>query len=386
MNDFSKRFIERQDWFCYYGINKIDISIGILEHCTGTKALKYGEILKLMSKENIENLRQYSIKNLMHIVRAYGIEEDKNKIVQLISEKMDNNEVFYTEENMAEVFLKQISISNSEFFNIGKELQEKVKANILERREALRGTSCDEIVRHFTMFTDMSNFLAYYEQGTFTEEKIETLKKAIQENPKALVHTNFSIFKDEIYGTFGEDFILYALKFPNLSMQLDILSKANPNLLQIIANQVNSKNDLRDNVDLVNQLVKYCTINCYEINLDEITEKTTANLIDSALRNNKSKRDIKIISVPYSENYESDLEELFKEEYERATDYIDVEDSHKQLLPKKETKLDIMKNLYLNKYFSMSLKETKTIIEMYGQDIDKIDSAKGQELISGLKK
>lgn len=106
MNDFSKRFIERQDWFCYYGINKIDISIGILEHCTGTKALKYGEILKLMSKENIENLRQYSIKNLMHIVRAYGIEEDKNKIVQLISEKMDNNEVFYTEENMAEVFLK----------------------------------------------------------------------------------------------------------------------------------------------------------------------------------------------------------------------------------------------------------------------------------------
>lgn len=34
----------------------------------------------------------------------------------------------------------------------------------------------------------------------------------------------------------------------------------------------------------------------------------------------------------------------------------------------------------------MSLKETKTIIEMYGQDIDKIDSAKGQELISGLKK
>lgn len=314
------------------------------------------------------------------------LEEDKNKIVQLISEKMDNNEVFYTEENMAEVFLKQISISNSEFFNIGKELQEKVKANILERREALRGTSCDEIVRHFTMFTDMSNFLAYYEQGTFTEEKIETLKKAIQENPKALVHTNFSIFKDEIYGTFGEDFILYALKFPNLSMQLDILSKANPNLLQIIANQVNSKNDLRDNVDLVNQLVKYCTNNCYEINLDEITEKTTANLIDSALRNNKSKRDIKIISVPYSENYESDLEELFKEEYERATDYIDVEDSHKQLLPKKETKLDIMKNLYLNKYFSMSLKETKTIIEMYGQDIDKIDSAKGQELISGLKK
>lgn len=228
--------------------------------------------------------------------------------------------------------------------------------------------------------------MAYYEQGTFTEEKIETLKKAIQENPKALVHTNFSIFKDEIYGTFGEDFILYALKFPNLSMQLDILSKANPNLLQIIANQVNSKNDLRDNVDLVNQLVKYCTNNCYEINLDEITEKTTANLIDSALRNNKSKRDIKIISVPYSENYESDLEELFKEEYERATDYIDVEDSHKQLLPKKETKLDIMKNLYLNKYFSMSLKETKTIIEMYGQDIDKIDSAKGQELISGLKK
>ena len=37
MKELSKNFIERQDWFCYYGINTIDSSIGVLDHCNGNK-------------------------------------------------------------------------------------------------------------------------------------------------------------------------------------------------------------------------------------------------------------------------------------------------------------------------------------------------------------
>lgn len=86
MKELSKNFIERQDWFCYYGINTIDSSIGVLDHCNGNKELRYSQILELMSKEEIENLRQYSIKNLMHIIGNTRVnEENRNKIIQIIS-------------------------------------------------------------------------------------------------------------------------------------------------------------------------------------------------------------------------------------------------------------------------------------------------------------
>lgn len=381
MKALSKNFIERQDWFCYYGINTIDSSIGVLDHCNGNKELRYSQILELMSKEEIENLRQYSIKNLMHIIGNTRVnEENRNKIIQIISEKIDNGESFYTEENTIEAFMKPLSQSNFEFSKMDKALQEKVKQNILERRDKVQGTDYEQILKYFTKYTDMSNFLYYYEQGIFTDEKILSLERAIEENPKALVNTNFAIFKDEIYKNFGEEFILYALKFPNLSIQLDILSKENPKLMQIVADKVNENKELSDSVNLVGQLIKYFTNNCYEINIENGVEEVKENLIDSALRNNKSKRDGKIISIPYSEDYSKKLEEKFKEEYEKILKY----DEEKEQFSAKETKLDKLKNLYFNKYFSISLKEAKSMLEMYGEDINKLNSEKGKKLIYSI--
>lgn len=383
MKELSKRFIERQDWFCYYGINTIDSSIGVLDHCNGNKELRYREILELISKEKVEQLRQYSIKNLMHIIGNNRLNEEyRNKIIQLISEKMDNGEIFYTEENTTEVFMKPVSQSNLEFSKMDKTLQEKVKKDILERRDKVEGENYKEILKYFTRYTDMSNFLYCYEQGIFTDEKIGTLEKALKENSKALVNTNFAIFKDEIYKTFGEEFILYALKFPNLSIQLDILAKENPKLMQIVANKVSQKQELSESLNLAGSLIKYFTNNCYEINVDRLTEEISANLIDSALRNNKSKRDGKIITVPYSENYENDLEEKFNEEYKKTINY----DESKEYFGNKETKLDKLKNLYLNKYFSISIKEANLILEMYAVDIEKLNSEKGKNLIHSITK
>lgn len=381
MKELSKNFIERQDWFCYYGINTIDSSIGVLDHCNGNKELSYSQILELMSKEEIENLKQYSIKNLMHIIGNTRVnEENRNKIIQIISKKIDNGESFYTEENTIEAFMKPLSQSNFEFSKMDKALQEKVKQDILERRDKVQGTNYEQILKYFTKYTDMSNFLYYYEQGIFTDEKILSLERAIEENPKALVNTNFAIFKDEIYKNFGEEFILYALKFPNLSIQLDILSKENPKLMQIVADKVNENKELSDSVNLVGQLIKYFTNNCYEINVENESEEVKENLIDSALRNNKSKRDGKIISIPYSEDYAKKLEEKFKEEYEKILKY----DEEKEQFSAKETKLDKLKNLYFNKYFSISLKEAKSMLEMYGEDINKLNSEKGKKLIYSI--
>ena len=116
MNDLSKKMIERQDWFCYYGLVNLDSSIGVLEKCKCEESIKYNQILEIIAKENIETLRNYSIKNLMHVLTAYQMEnKDKEKILQIISEKMDNGEKFYTEEITKGFFMKQYPMPKCEF-------------------------------------------------------------------------------------------------------------------------------------------------------------------------------------------------------------------------------------------------------------------------------
>lgn len=391
MNDLSKKMIERQDWFCYYGLVNLDSSIGVLEKCKCEESIKYNQILEIIAKENIETLRNYSIKNLMHVLTAYQMEnKDKEKILQIISEKMDNGEKFYTEEITKGFFMKQYSMANVEFSKMDKKLEQKVKEDILKRTEKVKGTNCEKLMEYFTFYTDVSNFLTYFEDGIFTDEKVSILEEIIKENQKALSHTNFAIFKDEIYGVLGKDFIKYLVKFPNLSTQIDILSKANPTLLQVISEQIQSKSDLRDNLNLISEMIKYFTNNCYNIEVKKLTKDVSKNLIDATLRNNKSKRDSMIINIPYSQDYEERLENIFKEEYDMAKSYdennLNIGYNGKTFeMPIGTSKLDILKNIYLNKYLSMSLKEAEIIVEMYGEDVDKLKSEKGKSLIRNIK-
>ena len=58
--------------------------------------------------------------------------------------------------------------------------------------------------------------------------------------------------------------------------------------------------------------------NCYKINPSEI--QNPAELVDAALRNNKSKRDNGVIMVPFSAHYKQDLEKGLEEEYKKITE------------------------------------------------------------------
>ena len=415
MSELSKKFIERQNWFSYYGINTSDVALNALEKYDEEQGISYSKILKFLAQEDESTLSQFSIPNLMKIMFLYNLsEEAHDKIQKIISDKMDNNETFYTEESMYGTSLNQISTAKLELNSLDKSLSDRIKNDILERREAVRGTNCAKIMEHIFLYTDISNFLVYFEQGVFTDEKVQFMEEILEENTEALKYTNFCVFKDEIYKRFNKDFIKYAIKFPDICLQLDILSQENPELLQLVADKANDGTDLRDNINLLNHMIRYATKHCYDINIGEITEENLRKFVDSALRNNKSTRDDLIIHIPYSNNYETDLEELFKEEYKLAMEYFakKEEESAKkeyhdidaivmpEILPKYEvisnykgktfrcfgdSKNMVLKNIYLNKYFSMSLKEAESIIEMYGQDIEKINAPEGKQLIKRLK-
>ena len=98
MSELSKKFIERQNWFSYYGINTCDVGLNALEKYDEEQGISYSKILKFLSQEDESTLSQFSIPNLMKIMFLYNLsEEAHDKIQKIISDKMDNNETFYTE-------------------------------------------------------------------------------------------------------------------------------------------------------------------------------------------------------------------------------------------------------------------------------------------------
>lgn len=389
MSELSEKFVEKQDWFCYYGVMTIDKSIGILDRCNEEGSIRNAEIFERMSQEEDEVLKQFSIKNLMHILSGHNIsDENRQRIIQIISEKVEH-EPFYSEDLMKDgVFLVPLFYGDLEFSKLTKELGDKIKTSVLERGKALKGTNCEKIASRFETVIDYASFLSCFEKGEFSDEKIEIIERALSNNPQALRHVNFSIFQDNIYNVLGSEFVSYAMKFPNISAQITLLSKENPALLKLIGDKIQETPNLDDGRNLIDDLVQYCTNNCYKINPSEI--QNPAELVDAALRNNKSKRDNGVIMVPFSAHYKQDLEKALDEDYEKITKeereesgtyYYGINFS----LPGNPSKLDVIKNIYFNKYFSMSLEEAKKLISMYGQNMDSMQLASGKSLLQKIQ-
>ena len=389
MSELSEKFIEKQDWFCYYGVMTIDKSIGILDRCNEEGSIRNAEIFEKMSQEEDEVLKQFSMKNLMHILSGNNISnENRQRIIQIISEKVEH-EPFYSEDLMKDgVFLVPLFYGDLEFSKLTKELGNKIKISVLERGKALKGTNCEKIASRFETVIDYASFLSCFEKGEFSDEKIEIIERALSNNPQALRHVNFSIFQDNIYNVLGSEFVSYAMKFPNISAQITLLSRENPALLKLIGDRIKETPNLDDGRNLIDDLVQYCTNNCYKINPSEI--QNPAELVDAALRNNKSKRDNGVIMVPFSAHYKQDLEKALDEDYEKITKeereefgtyYYGINFS----LPGNPSKLDVIKNIYFNKYFSMSLEEAKKLISMYGQNMDSMQLASGKSLLQKIQ-
>ena len=387
MSERSENFVKKQDWFCYYGIHCVDPSIGLTDNCKEDESIRYFDILPLISQEEDAVLRRFSVKNLMHLLSSERIKvEDKARILHIISEKIEQ-EPFYIEDHIKEFGLIPISIGKTEILKLPEELIKKAADLMEEYRQATKGTNCEKIAPHLEKFVDCSSFFVQFQKGEFSDEKVALLESALEYNPQALRHVNFSLFQENIYQMLGKEMVAYVMKFPNLSAQIEILSKENPDLLQIIVNKVKETPNLYDEVNLMEELIQYGTNNCYQINPEDL--KDPSRLIDAALRNNRSKRDNQVIAVPYSSQYQKDLETAWEAEYQKAK-----QEEWKSLglgyqgiyfgMSGNPSRLDVIKNIYLNRYFAMSLAEAKNFIKMYGQNLEGMQSESARELIQQI--
>ena len=86
------------------------------------------------------------------------------------------------------------------------------KINIeLEKQLKELGKEYEIIDKNIKNYPDAANFLKYYKDGIFNNDKIAMINKFIEKDSKALEYMNFGIFKDNIF-EIGSEFCEYISK------------------------------------------------------------------------------------------------------------------------------------------------------------------------------
>lgn len=171
----------------------------------------------------------------------------------------------------------------------------------------------------------------------------------IDKNPDALKHMNFGLFQDEIF-ELGTEFCEYISKFPTISYQLLLIKDNAPEMFKAISTKIKRYDDLKDNLDELEILITYGARNAFELQNQNIEIN---QFLECAHRNS---REFELINVRYGDNYQKRLEEKIQEEYKKATTT--------------ERKL----NVYMNKVYSISLKNAKSLLEDYASDLGNLEN------------
>lgn len=342
-NKIIERMIREQDIISLYANTHFNKSIGIMQEYD--EGLWYSQIKRFIM-ENSEMLEYFSVKNLYNILASVGEDEDKIKVNSYLKKRLEK-ENFFAEPIDLEFMMKNFYTSLF-YGKVEESTRISVNESLISEFKTLKGTKFEKIARSFSKYTDIANFLKYYKDGIFTDEKIEVLEKMIDKNPNALDNVNFGLFKDEIFD-FGSEFCEYLAKFPTLSYQLVFLSERAPGLITIISDRVKTYDNLKDNLDEIEVLITYAARKAFEL---ENVSINSNDFIESAYRNSN---DFQLIDVPYGENYGERLNEELIRRYKNAKD--------------KDEKL----NVYLNKVYSISLDKANKFLIEYGSDLENLN-------------
>lgn len=360
-DDLRKMLLEQQDLVAFYSVNP-DSRVGDMyskEHEISYYGLS-GYILK-----DMELLKQFSTDNLIKMLMATRTDDEKtqNDLTDIIMERLEKED-FFCEEIDRDYCLKPLYFTNKLFSILAKKQDniEQIRQNVVKRLQATKGTPVENIASTFNSISDAANFLRYFEQGVFSQEKIDCLEEMISEDDKSLEFVNFGLFQDSIYNI-GPDFVKYMSKFPALSAQLVILEKNNPDLLNVLSTKVKSYDNLPDSYDEINTLITYLTSECYNIKLNSIDENVIDDISNCAILSEKARLDRNIITVEYGENYQ----ERLVAEYDKRFNASKTADE----------KLNVL----LNKRFAMSIQEVKMLIEEYGSDLENLNISEEEKKI-----
>ena len=340
--ELIKKIIEEQDIVALYTYDGFNKSLGIMQEYS--KGILYSGLKKFIL-QNSEMLKKFTTKNLYTLLASTYDESEKQMINEQIAERLKKEE-FFCEDIDSEVFLHPIHTYDS-YGKIDKDVRNKINIELEKQLKEL-GKEYEIIDKNIKNYPDAANFLKYYKDGIFNNDKIAMINKFIEKDSKALEYMNFGIFKDNIF-EIGSEFCEYISKFPTISYQLIFLEEKSPEIFKKISERFKNYNDIKENLDEIEVLITYCARNAFDLKEKNIKIE---DLLECAYRNSN---EFKLINVECGEGYKKRLNQELDKKYTNAKDI--------------KEKL----NIYMNKKYSLSLSGAKDLLKDFGTDIENLE-------------
>lgn len=340
--ELIKKIIEEQDIVALYTYDGFNKSLGIMQEYS--KGILYSGLKKFIL-QNSEMLKKFTTKNLYTLLASTYDESEKQMINEQIAERLKKEE-FFCEDIDSEVFLHPIHTYDS-YGKIDKDVRNKINIELEKQLKEL-GKEYEIIDKNIKNYPDAANFLKYYKDGIFNNDKIAMINKFIEKDSKALEYMNFGIFKDNIF-EIGSEFCEYISKFPTISYQLIFLEEKSPEIFKEISERFKNYNDIKENLDEIEVLITYCARNAFDLKEKNIKIE---DLLECAYRNSN---EFKLINVECGEDYKKRLNQELDKQYTNAKDI--------------KEKL----NIYMNKKYSLSLSGAKDLLKDFGTDIENLE-------------
>lgn len=354
----KEKVLREQDKLIYFSYNSWGECL-FIENIDSELDFAYSSFNSKFLGENLEFIPELKSKNLLYLMKSTN--EDVKKLAKevMVKRVKEGGEHFFGGENVkSDVFGNVTNLWISAFCALDKEDSNFIKENIFSRIKEFKEEDpyAHSIIRKSGYITSMDNFLATYEAGVFTPEKLELLEKLASENPHILDSINYKIFQDSIF-EMGEEFISRIAKYPNISNKVIIIAENNPELLETIKQgfvELNEDKRTPEILAIQNKVITYAAKNFAQ--LDDISFKDLAN---RALRVNDVSLERKRYEI--SEDYEQECDK----EYERISQTRNSF-KYRDAMPEK-------KKILLMKYFAMDTKTAEDFCTRYMKDIDSIE-------------
>lgn len=340
--ELIKKIIEEQDIVALYTYDGFNKSLGIMQEYSN--GILYSELKKFIL-QNSEMLKKFTTKNLYTLLASTYDESEKQIINEQIAERLEKED-FFCEDIDSEVFLHPIHTYDS-YGKIDKDVRNKINIELEKQLKEL-GKEYEIIDKNIKNYPDAANFLKYYKNGIFNNDKIAMINKFIEKDSKALEYMNFGIFKDNIF-EIGSEFCEYISKFPTISYQLIFLEEKSPEIFKKISERFKNYNEIKENLDEIEVLITYCARNAFDLKEKNIKIE---DLLECAYRNSN---EFKLINVECGEDYKKRLNQELDKQYTNAKDI--------------KEKL----NIYMNKKYSLSLSGAKDLLKDFGTDIENLE-------------
>lgn len=340
--ELIKKIIEEQDIVALYTYDGFNKSLGIMQEYSN--GILYSGLKKFIL-QNSEMLKKFTTKNLYTLLASTYDESEKKMINEQIAERLKKEE-FFCEDIDSEAFLHPIHTYNS-YGKIDKDVRNKINIKLEKQLKEL-GKEYEIIDKNIKNYPDAANFLKYYKDGIFNNDKIAMINKFIEKDSKALEYMNFGIFKDNIF-EIGSEFCEYISKFPTISYQLIFLEEKSPEIFKKISERFKNYNDIKENLDEIEVLITYCARNAFDLKEKNIKIE---DFLECAYRNSN---EFKLINVECGEDYKKRLNQELDKQYTNAKDI--------------KEKL----NIYMNKKYSLSLSGAKDLLKDFGTDIENLE-------------